>query len=529
MPSTSSPEAARLVTSFMRRSGVAGPLRAGLTPSQRSAGYGEVLEAVVANLACGREPLYALAAWAGENQVAAGLDDDRVGRALEALWDADPAAALASAAVAAGRRLGVGLGEVHNDSTSLRLWGRFRDLDGRGGAVEAARGHSKDRRGDLKQLVAVCSVSADGAVPLAFRLAGGATEDSTTHVESFDQLAALLGTKRFTYVADSKLATKGNMGHIASEGGTFVTVLPRTRKECALLDASLLADPAFYAAAPVARTVPSRARPGSVEEFRAVDAPFRTAEGYRLVAVFHTAGARARAEARDGRIARAVASLRDLGRRAAAPRTKIRTREAFDAAARAAVRGASRWIRLGGSQELAHVKRVWDRPGRPGPASTWHEVSRPYWRASWTADAAAVAADAAADGWFPLVTNSPDMPAAEVLAVYKRQPHIEKRFHQLKGCEVGADPLRVRKPERVGAMGACWHAALLVCALMEHLVAAAMDSAGLDSLPIYPEGRPCRNPTARQILRAVGRGGWAADFIVATLVGGGRRPERLAA
>ena len=38
-------------------------------------------------------------------------------------------------------------------------------------------------------------------------------------------------TAGFLYVADCKLASSENLTHIASRGGRFVTVLPRTYKE----------------------------------------------------------------------------------------------------------------------------------------------------------------------------------------------------------------------------------------------------------------------------------------------------------
>ena len=49
-------------------------------------------------------------------------------------------------------------------------------------------GHSKDHRPDLKQLVWILTVAADGAVPIAYRLADGNTTDDPTHVPTWDGL-----------------------------------------------------------------------------------------------------------------------------------------------------------------------------------------------------------------------------------------------------------------------------------------------------------------------------------------------------
>jgi transposase len=80
--------------------------------------------------------------------------------------------------------------------------------------------HSKDHRPDLKQLVWILTVTADGAVPIAFRVADGNTADVTTHIDTWDALVALTGEVDFLYVADSKLATFDNVAHIHTRGGT---------------------------------------------------------------------------------------------------------------------------------------------------------------------------------------------------------------------------------------------------------------------------------------------------------------------
>ena len=41
---------------------------------------------------------------------------------------------------------------------------------------------------------------------------------------------------------------------------------------------------------------------------------------------------------------------------------------------------------------------------------------------------------------------------------------------------------------------------LLVEALLERELRQAMEREGLESLPLYPEDRPCRRPTARRVI-----------------------------
>src|SRR5206468_4649382 len=61
--------------------------------------------------------------------------------------------------------------------------------------------------------------------------ADGNTNDSQTHIETWEAIRELAGRADFLYVADSKLCTRENMDYIDRRGGRFVTVLPRSRLE----------------------------------------------------------------------------------------------------------------------------------------------------------------------------------------------------------------------------------------------------------------------------------------------------------
>jgi len=59
------------------------------------------------------------------------LSDDRLGRALDHLFDADRAALLTEAALAVAQRFGVNFDECHNDSTTISFCGSYRGASGR--------------------------------------------------------------------------------------------------------------------------------------------------------------------------------------------------------------------------------------------------------------------------------------------------------------------------------------------------------------------------------------------------------------
>jgi transposase len=155
-----------------------------------------------------REPLYGLADWAerfdsgllglgaGESEL---VNDDRVGRALDALFDADRASLLTELMLGVIAEFEVDCSQLHNDSTSITLHGDYHQADGRPRAgkptAAAALGHSMDHRPDLKQFVLTLTVSADGAVPLAHRLLDGNVTDDQTHIQTWDGLVALVGRR----------------------------------------------------------------------------------------------------------------------------------------------------------------------------------------------------------------------------------------------------------------------------------------------------------------------------------------------
>jgi len=465
---------------------------------------------VVRNLVLHREPVYALGEWAapwrpsalglapGEADL---LNDDRVGRVLLRLFDADRASLMTALVLGAVAEFGADCDELHNDSTSITFSGAYRTATGAARAGKAtapiAFGHNKDHRADLKQLVWILTVSADGAVPVAYRVEGGATNDDTTHVPTWDALVKLLGRTDFLYVADTKLANRRAMAHIAAAGGRFVTVLPRTRKEDAFFRAWVQDHAPSWTEA--ARR-PSR-YPGEPDNVWATTpSPVPSAEGYRIVWVHSSLEAALDADSRQSRIQRAVAALADLAARVSSPKSRWHTRAAVEAAAEREVTSAnaSRWVSVEVREREEESFRQ-ERRGRPGEATRYRRTTRTRFTLTWKVDADLVAYDARSDGCFPLVTNDTTMSDAEVLAAYKYQPHLERRHAQLKGVQLVA-PVLLKDVARIeGLLWCCHFVALLVQALVERQIRRAMAATGVTSIPLYPEDRECGAPSAPRI------------------------------
>ena len=86
-----------------------------------------------------------------------------------------------------------------------------------------------------------------------------------------------------------------------------------------------------------------------------------------------------------------------------------------------------------------------------------------------------------------------------MLEIYKFQPRLEKRHQQLKSVYHVA-PMFLKHPERIEALLFLYFLGLLLTSLIERKVRLAMKKQNLVSIPIYPEQRECRYPTADKIL-----------------------------
>ena len=107
--------------------------------------------------------------------------------------------------------------------------------------------------------------------------------------------------------------------------------------------------------------------------------------------------------------------------------------------------------------------------------------------------------EARCDGIFPLVSNDQGMTERELLLAYKQQPAIERRFEHLKTDFVVA-PVYLKEVSRIQALLCVYFLVLLVEVLLERELRRAMERKGIESLPLYPERRACRRPTARKVI-----------------------------
>jgi transposase len=457
-----------------------------------------------------REPLYGIGEWAAryapevlgfiDTQLPS-LNDDRVGRCLDRLFQSDITSMVLALVTHVVREFQVDLDELHNDSTTITFHGAYADATkeqerGKHTRMAITWGYNKDHRPDLKQLLYILTVAKDGAVPLYFQVASGNVADDQTHRATWDLLCRLTGRRDFLYVADCKLASTENMAYIHQHQGRFLTVLPRTRSEDKTFRDSLSNGQVQWR-----HIYDKRNEKGEIVDQYTVSEPATLSdEGYRLVWYHSTRKAEQDARSRHQQVEGAMDELAELRLKLSSPRTRYRQEAKVAEAVQEILqaRGVERWI-VTEIKERTEEKFRQDRRGRPNDQTRYVKKTSTRFELAYHIDNARLAAETCGDGVFPLITNDGSLPELEMLLAYKGQPSLEKRFSHLK-TDFEVAPVYLKEASRIQALLCVYFLALLTESLLERDLRRAMDREAIESLPLYPEGRKCRRPTARRLI-----------------------------
>jgi transposase len=215
-----------LVACYLRRLGLAEAVDRALPARGRAQlTHGEVICALVANRLCDPRPLYDIRGWADEQGAhpllgtpAALLNDDRLGRALDALAQAidEVKGALCLRAL---ERFGCEPKRLHWDFTSVSVYGSHH------GSALIRFGHSSDKKAHLRQVKLGQAVCEDG-VALYHRTENGARNETAVVCQALEDLKAALGRSDFLLCGDTALVSEGNLRALIADGISFLAPLP---------------------------------------------------------------------------------------------------------------------------------------------------------------------------------------------------------------------------------------------------------------------------------------------------------------
>lgn len=421
------------------------------------------------------------------------FNDDRLGRILDAIAKSNRKIIFFRIALRSIKIFELNCSHVHQDTTTVKLCGRYEswNLD-----PKADNGYSKDYRPDLKQLVLGINMVGDGAVIISHDTYSGNRTDDTVHISNWDRLRRLLQTNDFIYTSDSKLCTNVNLSHIEFYSGQYITIMPRTWKE----------DQRFRELAREGRLKwrlilkrENNRKPDSViDKYYTTTTDYKTDCGRRLVWIKSTQKAEIDRHTRTKQIQRTLTDLNRLDTKL----NKYNLRRLKDI--KNAVNNILNEHQTMGLVDYSIKKRTvmtktYLNRGRPTASSTTQMKRRIEYHLSYNINKAELTKQSRTDGVFSLLTNNEEKSAKEILEIYKFQSFLENRHSQLK-TYLEVTPVFLKNPDRVLALLDVIILSLCVATLMERDLRNGMKRNGLKSIPIYPEERECKYPTAHSII-----------------------------
>lgn len=460
------------------------------------ANHAESLCLLTANIICNNKPLYKVQEWLSQysdglteiSESASFFNDDRLARSLTALFHSDRHSLMTEIAGNAISIHKLLTEEIHNDSTTVTFIGKYDNPDPE--AIKLKHGHNKDFRPDCKQIVFGLNITADGHVPLSYKLFDGNTPDDVTHIPNWNAMRGLLEKEDFIYVADCKLCSNKNLSHIAENGGYFITIVPKDRKDVKCFSKYLKENEVTWIDAFCRE---SSRKKNEINVYRTYELN-RTKEGYRIIFVHSSSKQKEDERKRRNAVEKAIDKLEKLS-----PKLNsyhLKTQKEIKQAVDGICNGLEEFIEVKIVTERKQVK-VKLYPGRPSLNSAYKNQWEFTYKIQWKLNEQALCEASRTDGIFPLITNT-DLAADEVLRKYKSQPFLEKRMYTQKTI-LEVAPVFLKKEKRIEAMLFIYFVALMIVSLIERKIRMNMKSRNIEKLPILPQGMNAKNPTWNNI------------------------------
>jgi len=463
---------------------------------------------LIYNLIIGKAPLYELEEWVQSLELKCidqnsllncRFTDDRFGKALDRLYGVDRASLMTRIVIEAIKIFDIDLRQLHNDSTTVSAFGSYPGKTSTG--FELKKGRSKDSRPDLKQLVFSLSISADGAIPIHFKVYPGNRNDDTTHIETWDTLFSITQDASFLYVGDSKLCTDKQLSYITEKGGRALAPVPDSWGDVKSFKAMLKNAHTKLKKKEIWRR--KQEGDSKIEYFSVIDKEhLTTIRGYKIHWIHSSERQAEDVISREKRLSKAEKELAELLPKINKRKLK-KKKEILNKCNEILMhRDVGKFIKIiiNKSVEKHIIKKG---KGRPSKKTKYKISKKRIFTLSWVKDKAALKADENLDGLFPLLCTDPSLSPREAIMAFKFQPRLEKRFTHLKSTHNIA-PLLFKKLERVEANMFLFFVALLLQSLIEREIRLKMKNQQIKSLQIYPECRDALHPTTAKVFDIFG-------------------------
>lgn len=406
------------------------------------------------------------------------INDDVMGRFLDALYEADVSLLYQELALRVVNYLGLDCKSLNLDSTSFHLDGDYeQDIDAK--CIKLTRGYSRDHRPDLNQVVLNLITENQAGIPLYMQACSGNANDTETFKKLVkSHLSSLKAAYNNTYlIGDAALYSEETIKLLAEKEQHFITRVPQKLKEAKALLAQA-----------------NRAEWTDIKEGYA-GAWFNSTYGgveQRWLLVKST-----QAKARDkhslnAKIAKeteqSLKSFKKLCRQPFSCEQDAKMAFKYWLEKQSFIRVESFQV----VQENKRTKR--GRPGAQDSTITSYQVMGML-----VTDLNLREEAEQTQGLFILSTNdlSDTLSMAFVLDEYKSQQSVERGFRFLKSPDFLTSSLFLKKPERIEALLMIMTCSLMVYAAIEHLIRRKL----AETNAFFPDmkKKPTQRPTARWV------------------------------
>lgn len=414
----------------------------------------------------------------GEGILPEHINDDVMGRFLDALYEEGVSPLYEDIAGSVVRYLGLPCRSLNMDTTSFHLDGSYeQDIDAQ--CIQITRGYSRDHRPDLNQVVLNLITENQAGIPLYMQACSGNSNDMEIFKKTVkSHVKSLKAAYNNTYlVGDAALYTEETVQALAEQEQLFITRVPQKLNEAkgiltkaSKVDWVELANDysgawfeSNYGGVPQ-RWLLIRSLQAKKRESHILDASIsKTTE-------------------------RAVKSFKKLCRQAFA--CEIDAQKAL-----AEWEASEPFTRIHEAQIIRHEKRA--KRGRPGASAELLVTLQITGQLATSLRAKEEAEDF--NGLFILGTNdlNTELDMQFLLDEYKSQQAVERGFRFLKSPDFLTSSLFLKKPERIEALLMIMTCSLMIYAALEHLIRRNLTQHN----EFFPDmkKKPTQKPTAKWV------------------------------
>ena len=414
------------------------------------------------------------------------LNDDALGRCLDALFEAGVSELYQVLAQQVISKLSLSCQSLHLDITSFHVDGQYAfEDDEESQRIQLVKGYSRDHRPELNQAILELICENQAGIPVYMQALSGNTNDQKAFKEvAKAHLASLKAAQECRYlVGDAALYTAETVMTLHEQKRLFVSRVPAKLKEAKTLLSSLQRE----ALSPL----------GNGYAGQWVDAQYGDVPQKWLLLTSEQARKRELHTLTKNLLKSTEASLKQFQR-------LCQNRFSCEADALAALAAFAKeqpYVEIVGAACVALP--VYSGKGRPKKEQ---QPERYEYQLTGCAmsDLERVEQARLHSGTFILATNdcSGQLSMSDLLDIYKSQQSVERGFRFLKSPEFLTSSLFLKKPERIEALLMVMTCSLMVYAALEHRIRRELKAQN----KTFPDMKkqPGQSPTARWVFLCFG-------------------------